>query len=334
MTGVPNTFMTFNIYVDRAMEMLTDSELRILLYADRHIMGWRDKVDDRQGYLSISMFQKGYVTKDGSRYGGCGLGRQTIIDAIASLVKYGFLKRDEKPTAKGQKFTLCTDGIDWDNLETRYQEWQEKAKARTAKATAKRVNGTSDDTGTLDVTMQGTSDVTMLSTLDVTQTNTYSKPQSKTKNRAPSKKNSNTPMNQMRERLQPHTVLAAALLELFDPGYRQSMHTPYEYLITLVQLDKYVPICEDLAALKATPEEIKAVHTYLKPGYTKNGWTIGLKTIVEKLPAFRVWRDNGGETKIITGVWANNPAPELPNPGLTAEERAALVASTKKAVNS
>lgn len=148
-----------------------------------------------------------------------------------------------------------------------------------------------------------------------------------------SKKKDKTPITQLRARLEPHTVLAAALLDLFDAGYKQSIHKPCEYLITQVQLEKYVPILEDLALLKATADEVLAVHKYLKPGYTKNGWTVGLKTIVEKLPAYRAWRDSGGENKIITGVWGETTPPELPDVGLSPEERKALVSGTKKAVS-
>lgn len=178
MTGLPNTFMVFNVYVDRAMELLTDSELRILIFATRHILGWQDKVEDRQGFISISMFEKGYVTGNGVHFAGTGLNRQTIIDAVGGLVDFGFLKKDGKPTSKGQKYTLCTDGIDWSKMESRRDEKVLKAKQRTAKANAKRRGGTSDNTGTLDNTMQGTSDNTMLGTLDNTQTNTYSNPSS------------------------------------------------------------------------------------------------------------------------------------------------------------
>lgn len=162
--------------------------------------------------------------------------------------------------------------------------------------------------------------------------NGYSKTSSKTskekKPRSHSRKESDA-ITPLRQRLEPNIVLAAALLELFDAGYQTAIHKPAEYLITKVQLEKYVPILEDLARLNATPEEIRAVYQHLKPGYTKNGWTIGLKTIVEKLPAYRVWRANGGEKKIITGVWAETEAPELPNSNLSPEERARLVAETR-----
>lgn len=333
MTGLLNSFQVFNIYIDRAMELLTDSEFRVLMYATRHITGWQDRIEERQGCLSISMFERGFITKDGNRFAGCGLGRQTIINAIGKLVEYGFLERAGKATAKGQKYTLQTNGIDWNALIVRHAEKLSLSKKRTANATISRLVGTSDDTGTLDVTMQGTSDVTMLSTLDVTQTKTSSNPPTKTKTPRSNAKAKKTPLTQLQGRLQPYTVLAAALLDLFDAGYKQAIHKPEEYLITLVQLEKYVPILEDLGALKATADEVYAVHKYLKPGYTKNGWTIGLKTIVEKLPAFRVWRDNGGEKKIITGVWGETDAPEIKDVGLTPEQRKELINSTKKAVS-
>lgn len=178
MTGLPNTFQVFNTYIDRAMELLTDSEFRVLMYTTRHITGWQDRIDERQGCISISMFEKGFITKDGTRYAGCGLSRQTIVNSIASLVEFGFLERTGKPTSKGQKYTLETKGIDWLALDQRHKSQFEGNKKRTAKANKFRRSGTSDNTGMLDNTMQGTSDNTMLGTLDNTQTNPTSKPSS------------------------------------------------------------------------------------------------------------------------------------------------------------
>lgn len=179
MTGLPNTFQVFNVYIDRAMELLTDSEFRVLMYTTRHITGWQDRIDERQGCISISMFEKGFITKDGVRFAGCGLSRQTIVNSIATLVEFGFIARSGKPTAKGQKYTLETKGIDWLALEQRRQLQFRDNQKRTAKANKFRRSGMSDNTGTLDNTMRGMSDNTMLGTLDNTQTNPSSKPPSK-----------------------------------------------------------------------------------------------------------------------------------------------------------
>jgi len=72
-TLLPNTFQCFNLYIDRALEHLTDSELRILLYTTRHILGWQDKIKKKQGHIRLTMFERSYTTETGNHYGGCGL---------------------------------------------------------------------------------------------------------------------------------------------------------------------------------------------------------------------------------------------------------------------
>lgn len=132
--------------------------------------------------------------------------------------------------------------------------------------------------------------------------------------------------------LKPYTVLAAAMLEVLESGYRVGFHTPETYM-TLPHLEEYIPALEYFASKNATPDEIKAMYKYLKPGYDKKQWSIGVKTLVKKLEAFRTWRDNGGEGRIITGVWGETDAPEIKDVGLTPEQRRELVASTKKVVS-
>lgn len=170
---------------------------------------------------------------------------------------------------------------------------------------------------------------------DVDNNQSYLEPESNNKKKAVSsskKKAKLTPLQKALAELKPNTVLADAMLTVLENGYRPGFHTPETYM-TLPHLEEYLPALEYFRGKNVTPEEICAMHKYLKPGYDKKEWSIGVKTLVKKLEAFRTWRDNGGEKKIITGVWAKNAAPELPDVGLTPEERAAIVASTKKAVS-
>lgn len=191
MSGLPNTFQVFNFYIDRAMELLTDSEFRVLMYATRHILGWQDRIEDRQGHLSLTMFENGFTTKDGAHYAGCGLGRGTIINTIEQLVTFGFLKREGEPTAKGQKYTLLANSIGWGKLEDRRKERDEKNKKKTRTARSKKdekksgsvvaqttLTGLLDNTGTglLDNTMQGTVAQTTPGTVAQTESNTSSNP--------------------------------------------------------------------------------------------------------------------------------------------------------------
>ena len=133
---VPNTFQTFNVYVDRAMELLTDPELRVLIFATRHILGWQSNITNRTAEISISMFVNGYTDKHDNYYGGCGCSRNTVIQATESLVQFGFFDRVGKATPRGQRWQLSDRDIDWAALEARRNEKQAKNKDRVKKATA------------------------------------------------------------------------------------------------------------------------------------------------------------------------------------------------------
>lgn len=167
---IPNTFMCFNTYVDRAMYQLSDSELRVLLFATRHILGWQDKIDSRRGRISISMFVEGFESTDEDGvvtvYKGCGLGEAAVRTACNSLHKLGFLKKIGEPTLKGQQWQLG-ESPNWTALEVRTSDQAAKRKHQVEKASAaatvKRLGVslndtqvTSDDTLTSDDT-QGVS---------------------------------------------------------------------------------------------------------------------------------------------------------------------------------
>lgn len=157
---LPNTFQTPNSYIDRAMPHLTDSELRCLLFATRHIMGWQDKMTKRTARISLSFFEQGYTADDGTVYAGTGLNRAAIIKALEALVKYGFLKRVGKPTTAGQQWRL-NDTPHWDALEQRSAARQERRNHQTHPATRARQQkrtGTLNDTSIVERTT-GTSNV-------------------------------------------------------------------------------------------------------------------------------------------------------------------------------
>lgn len=157
MTIIPNAFQTPNLYVDRVMPYLTESELRVLIFATRHILGWQDTIKKRQNTISITMFERGFSTKDGEYYAGCGLGRAAIIKALESLVEFGLLGKDGEATSDGQKWTLKTTGINWEKLETRQGKQLDAFRSRTLKAREKAatkreagVSDTPDETGLSD----------------------------------------------------------------------------------------------------------------------------------------------------------------------------------------
>lgn len=169
--NIPNTFQVFNVYIDRAMELLTDAEFRCLMFATRHILGWRDKVNDRQGVISLTMFERGFETKAGAHFGGCGLSRGTIIEATNKLVEFGFLERIGQANMYGQRWQLSDGEIKWAKLEERKAARDAINQKRTVKATRasvkKREAGTSDVTSNVERTSAGTSDVTDAGTSDV-----------------------------------------------------------------------------------------------------------------------------------------------------------------------
>lgn len=155
---IPNTFMCFNVYIDRAMHQLTDSELRVLLFATRHILGWQDKIASRRGCISLSMFTGGFTTvnDDGTvtEYAGCGLGEIAVRAACNALCEFGFLVKVGEPTQKGQEWRLG-ETPNWKVLEARTAEREHKRKQQVEKATqaatAKRQGVTSNEPPTLNV---------------------------------------------------------------------------------------------------------------------------------------------------------------------------------------
>lgn len=127
---LPNTFKTFNVYVDQAMQYLTPEEYVVLSYTARHILGWRKKIVERRGHISLSMYEHGF----GDDFGGTGLSRPTIIKALATLEKYKFIKRvGNKNNAKGQRWQL-TEHPDIDGLRDHAIARKAINKGRTVKA--------------------------------------------------------------------------------------------------------------------------------------------------------------------------------------------------------
>src|SRR6185503_3850332 len=87
MTNIlPNSFQSPNDYIDLGMELLTSQEFQCLIFATRHILGWQDKINNRQRIMSLTMFQNGFTTPSGQHFGGTGLSRHAILKALDGLV--------------------------------------------------------------------------------------------------------------------------------------------------------------------------------------------------------------------------------------------------------
>jgi|GEM_PF-6595813 len=148
---VPNTFQTFNDYVDELMALLTPEEYKCLIFAARHVMGWQDRINARRAAISLTMFETGYTTEGGAIYGGTGMNRATIIRACDALDFYRVLIKVGEPTSDGQGYEL-SESPDMIGLLQRATDQKEAARNRTsrgarvskAKRDEKRATSTSD----------------------------------------------------------------------------------------------------------------------------------------------------------------------------------------------
>jgi hypothetical protein len=122
-TMVPNEFFEIGPY-------LTEPELRIMLYAIRHTIGWIEKRDSREAYISVRNFAYGY-TLDGIQYEGTRLTEVTIRKALPELVRLGLLEKVGGITEIGQKWKL-PQGCNTSALAQRDKDRYEKDRLRTA----------------------------------------------------------------------------------------------------------------------------------------------------------------------------------------------------------
>lgn len=176
---VPNTFQCFNDYVDRAMQHLTDSEFRVLIFATRHILGWQDRIGSRRAFISIFMFANGYTAKheDGTEttFAGCGISAGAIRKACHSLAEFELLIPTGKVTPKGSEYKIG-ETPNWSKLEQRTAERLAKQHKQTKKATEASNVQREGLRSTLGVTFNDTHDLTSNDTPDLTLNVTQTKP--------------------------------------------------------------------------------------------------------------------------------------------------------------
>lgn len=147
---IPNTFQTPNLYVDKLMPLLTDTELRVILYMTRRIMGFH-KERDR---ISLSQITDGTTSsKTGEKLDyGTGLSKQAARVAIDSLADMGIIIETqpfsrEKNLPAEWALQLNENGINWDKLQER-KDKTDKANQSRFKAKADKVEVKQDDTET------------------------------------------------------------------------------------------------------------------------------------------------------------------------------------------
>lgn len=173
---IPNAFQSPNDYVDVAMELLTGEECKCLFFAARHILGWQDKINSREGVISLSMFERGYSDASGARYGGTGSSRAAVQNALDALVAYRLLVKLGEPTSDGQRWQLG-DAPDWDGLAQRAAAWADERRLRTEKATA--VRQANRAAGTSDVPVRGTNHPQYVGRTDASTSDVLNQNQSK-----------------------------------------------------------------------------------------------------------------------------------------------------------
>lgn len=139
MSILMNSFQTPNPFVDSAMAYLTPEEYKCLSFACRHILGWQDKINKRRGVISLTMFERGFISAKGTAFGGTGLTRPTIVKAVDELVKYSFLFRIGEPSADGQEYELGEEP-DFVGLELRHAAKADGRKQQTATARASKAH--------------------------------------------------------------------------------------------------------------------------------------------------------------------------------------------------
>lgn len=130
---IPNTTQTPNLYIDRAMALLTGAEFKTLLYAVRRIMGFH--LTSAQMGISQFMTGNGIIGHDGQPVEtGTGLGKAAQMEACQALVGFGFLV--EITPAAGRRATeyalqLDETAIRWDLLGARAEAEAQRHKAQT-----------------------------------------------------------------------------------------------------------------------------------------------------------------------------------------------------------
>jgi hypothetical protein len=124
---VPNSFQVPNLYVDSLFQLLDGEEISILMFACRRIFGWQKRTDR----ISSGQFAE-----------GCGLHIDTVTDRLKSLAKYRILIRVSENNPRlneGPEWGLQLDenAVDWDGLEARKAEKEQKNQKRIEAARAK-----------------------------------------------------------------------------------------------------------------------------------------------------------------------------------------------------
>jgi hypothetical protein len=170
---IPNTFQTPNGYIDEILPYLTGNEFKVLLFAVRHIYGFRQYITDNKREISISMFCNGYAS-----LGGTGLSRGTVIKILKRLEDFGLLIRVDTAQGETQWWSIGTNP-DFDKIKSEHSTRKTSHKKQIEKARKQLVQ--LNNTSTVEQTATSTVEQTATSTVEQTEINPSSKPTLETK---------------------------------------------------------------------------------------------------------------------------------------------------------
>jgi hypothetical protein len=152
---IPNSFQTPNYYVDVLMELLTPEEFKVLSYASRRIFGFQKRKDR----ISLSQFTTGTTNDDNEKLDtGTGMSINTVRKCLASLSKYGIIRKIAPNNPKQNKGDMWTLELDIEKialaeLEVRFLEKKRKNIEKMTPVMARR--GLRDTIGGSNVTHEG-----------------------------------------------------------------------------------------------------------------------------------------------------------------------------------
>lgn len=130
---IPNSFQVPNVYIDEYLHMLSNSEIKVLLYAMRRIFGFQKRTDR----ISISQFCDGVKNKDGDILDhGTGLSPATVIKSLDKLIEYGLIIKvaDNNGKNEGTLYQLSAmPDVDDETIKEEHQEKQQANKERMKK---------------------------------------------------------------------------------------------------------------------------------------------------------------------------------------------------------
>jgi predicted transcriptional regulator len=111
---IENSYQMPNFITDFLDFYLTPTESKVLYRVVREILGWRHRVGDDKNVVAVTKILNGHRSVDGiDNCLGCGLGHETIQNALRNLCQYKILVKEQR-TQKGIVYKLNFNTRDYD----------------------------------------------------------------------------------------------------------------------------------------------------------------------------------------------------------------------------